>query len=98
MVNGYVCNVSEYRFEHPGGESIIVEHAGSDATEAFGNVGHTDFANKKMKGLAVGRLKDYIPKKPKERSGPNGNPLVKIIFSIVVLVAIAYLLNLYFRR
>uniref|UniRef100_A0A7S1KPD2 Cytochrome b5 heme-binding domain-containing protein n=1 Tax=Percolomonas cosmopolitus TaxID=63605 RepID=A0A7S1KPD2_9EUKA len=97
LINGYICDVTEYRFEHPGGEGILSEHAGSDASEAFGNVGHTDFAKKKMENLAVGRLKGYKPKDETEDASSSDSSVLKFVLIPIVLLLVAYFVNQYVK-
>ncbi len=34
-INGNIVDITEYKHEHPGSDDILLEHAGSDATDAF---------------------------------------------------------------
>ncbi len=47
-------------FQHPGGEEILIEHAGDDATEAFEDVGHSSDAREMMKDYLIGELAEVI--------------------------------------
>jgi sulfite reductase alpha subunit-like flavoprotein len=40
LVNGRILDVTEFRLLHPGGEQIIDNYAGIDATKAYTTVGH----------------------------------------------------------
>lgn len=51
-----VYDVTEFLHEHPGGEFIICEHAGRDATIAFKNTLHGKDAHKLMKKYLIGVL------------------------------------------
>lgn len=42
---------------HRGGEEVLLDVAGQDATEAFEDVGHSDEAREILDGLVVGSLK-----------------------------------------
>ena len=62
-----------------GGEEVLLDVAGQDATEAFEDVGHSDEAREILEGLLVGNLKrvegDPAPKKAatdKISAGPGG--------------------------
>eukprot|EP00665_Eupelagonemidae_sp_cell47_P012202 gene12202-biopygen8134 len=37
-------DVTDYLAEHPGGAQVVVDTAGGDATEAFDDIGHSDYA------------------------------------------------------
>ncbi len=43
-------------FQHPGGEEILMENSGTDATEAFEDVGHSTDAREMMKEYRIGAL------------------------------------------
>ena len=62
-----------------GGEEVLLDVAGQDATEAFEDVGHSDEAREILEGLKVGSLKrgsgDEAPKTAstdKIAAGPGG--------------------------
>lgn len=55
----YVNLVPTYNylnFQHPGGEEVLLEQAGREATEAFEDVGHSTDARDMMKKYKVGEL------------------------------------------
>ncbi|KAI3644335.1 hypothetical protein MP228_010499 [Amoeboaphelidium protococcarum] len=56
-VHNQVYNVTKFLDEHPGGEEVLLEHAGQDATEAFEDVGHSEDAREQLKDYLVGSLK-----------------------------------------
>lgn len=55
-------------FQHPGGEEVLLEQAGKEATEAFEDVGHSTDARELMKKYKIGELveseRKVIPEKP----------------------------------
>ncbi|KAJ2818448.1 Cytochrome b5 type B (outer mitochondrial membrane) [Coemansia furcata] len=56
VVHGKVYDVTKFLDEHPGGEEVILEHAGIDATEAFEDIGHSDDARDLLKEYFIGDL------------------------------------------
>ena len=46
--------------QHPGGEEILVEHGGQDATEPFEDVGHSTDARDMMKEYLIGELIEVL--------------------------------------
>jgi cytochrome-b5 reductase len=52
-----VYDITKYLHDHPGGDDILVEAAGTDATEAFDNAGHSEDAFEIMADYQVGKLK-----------------------------------------
>lgn len=51
-----VYDISNYLEDHPGGGEILVEVAGTDATESFEEVGHSDEARELLKPFLIGEL------------------------------------------
>lgn len=60
-----VFDVSQYLDDHPGGADLLIEAAGTDATEVFDNAGHSEDALEIMRELCVGVLKGYKKPAPK---------------------------------
>lgn len=60
VYNGLVYDVTSYLDEHPGGEEVIADVAGTDATEAFNDIGHSDDAHDILKGLLIGKLEGGV--------------------------------------
>lgn len=69
IIHGKVYNISKFVSEHPGGEDILLEHAGipskvsllthsfcqgTDATEIFEDIGHSTDARELMKQFLIG--------------------------------------------
>ena len=48
--------MTNYLEDHPGGPEILLEVAGTDATEAFEDIGHSDDAREAMEPLYIGDL------------------------------------------
>ncbi|CCF56752.1 hypothetical protein KAFR_0B04550 [Kazachstania africana CBS 2517] len=103
-IDGKVYNVSKFLDEHPGGDEIIYELAGSDATEYFLDIGHSDDALKILKTLCIGELdlnsEKVQPKKhqvlhedEKSRNGPQGNGYIAVFVALCCLALGHYILN-----
>ncbi|RMD43374.1 hypothetical protein DV735_g1743, partial [Chaetothyriales sp. CBS 134920] len=60
-VHGKVYDSTSFADEHPGGEEVLIDVGGQDATEAFEDVGHSDEAREILEGLLVGTLKGAKP-------------------------------------
>lgn len=56
--------------KHPGGEEVLLEQAGRDASEAFEDVGHSSDARELMKKYLVGDIikSEHKPVKEKPNS------------------------------
>ncbi|CZR52040.1 probable cytochrome b5 [Phialocephala subalpina] len=57
VIHDKVYDSSSFVDEHPGGEEVLLDVGGQDATEAFEDVGHSDEAREILEGLLVGNLK-----------------------------------------
>lgn len=60
-----VYDVTKFLEEHPGGEEVLLEQAGGDATDAFEDVGHSTDARELMKDYLVG---DIVESERKNRT------------------------------
>jgi cytochrome b involved in lipid metabolism len=58
VINDHVYDVTKFLEEHPGGEEVLLEQAGKDATENFEDVGHSTDARTMMKDYLVGEIID----------------------------------------
>jgi len=56
VIHDQVFDVTKFLDEHPGGEEILLEHAGQDSTEAFEDVGHSTDAREMLKEYLIGDL------------------------------------------
>ncbi|EOA96845.1 Cytochrome b5 type B, partial [Anas platyrhynchos] len=49
--------------QHPGGEEVLLEQAGKDATESFEDVGHSTDAREMLKQYYIGEVHPHDRKK-----------------------------------
>jgi len=63
IVNNKVYDVTRFLRKHPGGEDIILEHAGRDATSAFIEKGHSRGAHAMLQDYFIGDIAqaDWLP-------------------------------------
>lgn len=54
ILHDTVYDVTDFLNEHPGGEEILIDAAGKDATEDFNDVGHSQDAIDLMKKYKIG--------------------------------------------
>lgn len=66
LIHNKVYDVTKFLEEHPGGEEVLLEQAGKDATEAFEDVGHSTDARELMKQYNIGELNEEDKKKTKD--------------------------------
>ncbi|OJJ08293.1 hypothetical protein ASPVEDRAFT_57440 [Aspergillus versicolor CBS 583.65] len=57
VVNGNVYDITPYVRDHPGGADVLIEAAGSDATEAYEDVGHSEDADEILQTYRIGTLR-----------------------------------------
>ncbi|CBX96307.1 similar to cytochrome b5 [Plenodomus lingam JN3] len=57
VIHDKVYDATSFVDEHPGGEEVLLDIGGQDATEAFEDVGHSDEAREILDGMLVGTLK-----------------------------------------
>ncbi|CAG5121714.1 unnamed protein product [Candidula unifasciata] len=77
VIHNKVYDVAKFLEEHPGGEEVLLEQAGGDATEAFEDVGHSSDARELMKDYFIGDVHpdDRTTKTYTTNTGPTGtNP------------------------
>ncbi|KAK4003131.1 hypothetical protein OUZ56_004912 [Daphnia magna] len=70
-IHGHVYNVTKFLEEHPGGEEVLMEQAGKDATEPFEDVGHSTDARELLKEYLIGSLPENEAKKVSEKNPAN---------------------------
>ncbi|MCJ1273259.1 hypothetical protein MMC21_001049 [Puttea exsequens] len=75
VVHDKVYDATSFVDEHPGGEEVLLDVGGQDATEAFEDVGHSDEAREILDGLLIGPLKrlpgDPVPSATSVNSIPS---------------------------
>jgi len=90
-IGGKVYDVTEFLQEHPGGEEVMTEVTGKDATEDFEDVGHSDEARKlmseqssgiKIVGTVVGEVPEDMVSKKEE-----GGMMAMLVPMILVAIA-----------
>ncbi|KAE8360852.1 hypothetical protein BDV27DRAFT_161271 [Aspergillus caelatus] len=65
-IHGKVYNITEYVRDHPGGADVLIDVAGTDATAAYEEVGHSDDADEILHSYLMGTLKGAVEfSKPK---------------------------------
>eukprot|EP00088_Acartia_fossae_P030642 TRINITY_DN31630_c0_g1_i1.p1 TRINITY_DN31630_c0_g1~~TRINITY_DN31630_c0_g1_i1.p1 ORF type:complete len:138 (-),score=29.11 TRINITY_DN31630_c0_g1_i1:56-469(-) len=58
VIHDKVYDITKFLDEHPGGEEILIENAGTDSTEAFEDVGHSSDAREMMDQYYIGEVHD----------------------------------------
>ncbi|CAG9534351.1 unnamed protein product [Cercopithifilaria johnstoni] len=90
IIDNNVYDVTKFLEEHPGGDEVLLEQAGQNATESFKDVGHSRDAVEMTKEYLIGYLSDAnateaAGDKTNSSTSPtiakNGASWVDIIFS-----------------
>lgn len=56
VLDDKVYDVTKFLLEHPGGEEVIINVAGKDATDEFNDVGHSSDARRMAEDYLIGEL------------------------------------------
>ncbi|KAK9457015.1 hypothetical protein V1511DRAFT_243739 [Dipodascopsis uninucleata] len=96
-IHGIVYDVTKFIDEHPGGEEVLFDVGGLDATDAFEDVGHSDDARKILEPLKIGELDpSEKPSSAKSLStsesstSSSGANYFQIVAAVVALAAIIF--------
>ncbi|CAI4790130.1 CBM_collapsed_G0049030.mRNA.1.CDS.1 [Saccharomyces cerevisiae] len=74
IIDDKVYDVSQFKDEHPGGDEIIMDLGGQDATESFVDIGHSDEALRLLKGLYIGDVDKTSERVSVEKVSTSGKP------------------------
>ncbi|CCD68984.1 Cytochrome b5 heme-binding domain-containing protein [Caenorhabditis elegans] len=74
VISGKVYDVTKFLNEHPGGEEVITQLAGKDATVGFLDVGHSKDAIEMANEYLIGQLPESdVPKVETAAAKPSKN-------------------------
>ncbi|XP_052870258.1 cytochrome b5-like isoform X3 [Anopheles cruzii] len=73
VIHDKVYDVTKFLTEHPGGEEVLIEAAGKDATADFDDVGHSTDAKEQMKQYVVGELIEADRKKKASKGSDSSS-------------------------
>ena len=91
-ISGKVYDVSKYLDDHPGGEEVLFDRAGKDATEDFEDVGHSNQARATLKKYEIGELppSEQIAASTGGGGGGGGGAMAIVVPLLVVVAAAGY--------
>ncbi|NXC27920.1 CYB5B protein, partial [Campylorhamphus procurvoides] len=81
VIHGRVYDVTRFLEEHPGGEEVLLEQAGRDATESFEDVGHSTDAREMLKQYYIGEVHPVRPSWCERTSIPVSGILCPVFWS-----------------
>lgn len=73
IIHDKVYDITTFLEEHPGGEEVLLEQAGADATESFEDVGHSTDAREMLEQYYIGELHMNDRQKKQEKVTQNTN-------------------------
>ncbi|KAK1122934.1 hypothetical protein K0M31_008572 [Melipona bicolor] len=107
IIHDKVYDVTSFLNEHPGGEEILLDHGGKDASEDFDDVGHSKDALDLMNKYLVGELvesekagskpkqtwtSDYLKdKQNKDNQGMSPFVWVSVLATVMAVLYFVYL-------
>ena len=107
VIDNKVYDATPFLLEHPGGEDILIDSSGRDATREFEDVGHSSEARAQLENLLIGTLREPTPEEKEAASQENirlaesnqrepgvFTQLAKWLFPFF-LIGVAYLLRKY---
>ena len=56
VMNNKVYDITNFLEEHPGGDDVLLEKGGMDATQAFDDIGHSKEAIEQVNNYYIGDL------------------------------------------
>ena len=91
-ISGKVYNVTKYLEDHPGGEEVLLDRAGQDATEDFEDVGHSNEARKQLTQYELGELppSERAAVSASSSSGSGGGMALVAVPVLAILVGTGY--------
>lgn len=112
IIDNKVYDVTSFLDLHPGGDDILVDASGRDATREFEDVGHSGDARAQLDELLIGDLREPTEEElaraeeeakargdtvPGGQKAPNlASTLAKWLFPLL-LIGVAYVLRKYSR-
>ena len=92
VIHKKAYGVTKFLDDHPGGDAIITELAGKDATVEFEDIGHSEDARNQLKDYLKGDVSDAkdVPVSASGSSGNGGNTAVFVGVLAVIVAAIYY--------
>ncbi|CAK9869535.1 unnamed protein product [Sphagnum jensenii] len=71
VIHGKVYDVTKFLDDHPGGDEVLLQTAGTDATDEFDDAGHSDNAKVQMEDFYLGDCAELLKTKDKDVSAKD---------------------------
>ncbi|CAN9507077.1 unnamed protein product [Ophioblennius macclurei] len=89
IIHDKVYDITSFLEEHPGGEEVLLEQAGADASESFEDVGHSMDAREMLEQYYVGEVHMDDRKKSTAKEAPVSNSGESSSWTMWLLPAVA---------
>ncbi|MCP9263030.1 Cytochrome b5 [Dirofilaria immitis] len=77
IIDNNVYDVTKFLEEHPGGDEVLLEQAGQNATESFKDVGHSRDAVEMTKEYLIGYLSDVsVTEATRDKKKSSSTPVI----------------------
>ncbi|XP_036952190.1 cytochrome b5 [Acanthopagrus latus] len=92
IIHDKIYDITRFLEEHPGGEEVLLEQAGADATESFEDVGHSTDAREMLQQYFIGELhmddrkKEPVKEAHSTNSGESSSWTVWLIPAVAAVV------------
>lgn len=73
IIHNKIYDITSFLEEHPGGEEVLLEQAGTDATESFEDVGHSTDAREMLEQYYIGEVHMDERKKENKKEVDTNN-------------------------
>ncbi|XP_068604004.1 cytochrome b5 [Brachionichthys hirsutus] len=100
IINNNVYDVTKFLEQHPGGEEVLREQAGGDATESFEDVGHSSDARDMARDMLIGDLHPddrHMIAPPEERPPTSTKEESSFWSSFLIPCLVAVIITLLYR-
>ncbi|XP_042556828.1 cytochrome b5 type B [Dipodomys spectabilis] len=98
VIHGRVYDVTRFLNEHPAGEEVLLEQAGTDASESFEDIGHSSDAREMLKQYYIGDVHPNDLKPNSGRKDPLKNHTCKSCWAYWILpIVSAVLIGVLYR-
>eukprot|EP00008_Paramoeba_atlantica_P006860 CAMPEP_0201487296 /NCGR_PEP_ID=MMETSP0151_2-20130828/12194_1 /ASSEMBLY_ACC=CAM_ASM_000257 /TAXON_ID=200890 /ORGANISM="Paramoeba atlantica, Strain 621/1 / CCAP 1560/9" /LENGTH=199 /DNA_ID=CAMNT_0047872295 /DNA_START=130 /DNA_END=729 /DNA_ORIENTATION=- len=90
VMNGKVYDCTKFLDEHPGGDSYLIEVAGTEATDEFDDIGHSDEAQGMLSAYEIGTIQGGASPKRQSKKSDSLLPVVVLIVLAAILYALLW--------
>ncbi|KAF8024521.1 hypothetical protein BT93_F1638 [Corymbia citriodora subsp. variegata] len=94
IISGKVYDVTPFLEDHPGGDEVLLNNTGKDATDDFEDVGHSDSAKEMMEKYYIGEVNSSTLPAKSEYTPPTQVPSGLVQSSGIAIKILQFLVPL----